>query len=115
MIRLPPRAKRTDTLFPYTTLFRSVLVQRIDRPADLLEVQHRIVGGADPDAGTVDDRLCDRLEAGAPVHPALQHQVALRQGIDAEALEAGIVVRLLLGRDDHDLDLAGIEIGRAHV
>src|SRR3546814_6240861 len=24
MIRLPPRSKRTDTLFPYTTLFRSV-------------------------------------------------------------------------------------------
>src|SRR3546814_14300695 len=23
MIRLPPRATRTDTLFPYTTLFRS--------------------------------------------------------------------------------------------
>src|SRR3546814_8917820 len=28
MIRLPPRATRTDTLFPYTTLFRSM-------PADL--------------------------------------------------------------------------------
>src|SRR3546814_12934950 len=25
MIRLPPRATRTDTLFPYTTLFRSLL------------------------------------------------------------------------------------------
>src|SRR3546814_4404783 len=25
MIRLPPRATRTDTLFPYTTLFRSPL------------------------------------------------------------------------------------------
>src|SRR3546814_16464845 len=25
MIRLPPRSKRTDTLFPYTTLFRSHL------------------------------------------------------------------------------------------
>src|SRR3546814_6268264 len=25
MIRRPPRSKRTDTLFPYTTLFRSVL------------------------------------------------------------------------------------------
>src|SRR3546814_17328175 len=25
MIRLPPRATRTDTLFPYTTLFRSFL------------------------------------------------------------------------------------------
>src|SRR3546814_8012045 len=28
MIRLPPRTTRTDTLFPYTTLFRSVLIQR---------------------------------------------------------------------------------------
>src|SRR3546814_14799955 len=26
MIRLPPRSTRTDTLFPYTTLFRSLLV-----------------------------------------------------------------------------------------
>src|SRR3546814_18398285 len=26
MIRAPPRSKRTDTLFPYTTLFRSQLV-----------------------------------------------------------------------------------------
>src|SRR3546814_19769742 len=25
MIRLPPRSTRTDTLFPYTTLFRSVI------------------------------------------------------------------------------------------
>src|SRR3546814_12759008 len=25
MIRRPPRSKRTDTLFPYTTLFRSLL------------------------------------------------------------------------------------------
>src|SRR3546814_19410286 len=27
MIRRPPRSTRTDTLFPYTTLFRSVLAQ----------------------------------------------------------------------------------------
>src|SRR3546814_15553228 len=27
MIRRPPRSTRTDTLFPYTTLFRSVLVE----------------------------------------------------------------------------------------
>src|SRR3546814_8574730 len=31
MQRLPPRATRTDTLFPYTTLFRS---QYSDRPKD---------------------------------------------------------------------------------
>src|SRR3546814_4376634 len=28
MIRRPPRSTRTDTLFPYTTLFRSLLLQR---------------------------------------------------------------------------------------
>src|SRR3546814_10376793 len=28
MIRLPPRATRTDTLFPYTTLFRSEQARR---------------------------------------------------------------------------------------
>src|SRR3546814_14933235 len=36
MIRLPPRSTRTDTLFPYSTLFRSgkdFLVGEISRPA----------------------------------------------------------------------------------
>src|SRR3546814_4006317 len=28
MIRRPPRSTRTDTLFPYTTLFRSLLARR---------------------------------------------------------------------------------------
>src|SRR3546814_16896040 len=28
MIRRPPRSTRTDTLFPYTTLFRSASLQR---------------------------------------------------------------------------------------
>src|SRR3546814_8456089 len=31
MIRLPPRSKRTDTLFPYTTLFRSTALCRVQR------------------------------------------------------------------------------------
>src|SRR3546814_1935476 len=30
MIRRPPRATRTDTLFPYTTLFRSEILDKID-------------------------------------------------------------------------------------
>src|SRR3546814_1007204 len=29
MIRRPPRSTRTDTLFPYTTLFRSKTVQQL--------------------------------------------------------------------------------------
>src|SRR3546814_4366464 len=33
MIRRPPRSTRTDTLFPYTTLFRSPVVE-LERPCD---------------------------------------------------------------------------------
>src|SRR3546814_8013322 len=37
MIRRPPRSTRTDTLFPYTTLFRSVRVRErvVDRSHEL--------------------------------------------------------------------------------
>src|SRR3546814_5938810 len=41
MIRRPPRSTRTDTLFPYTTLFRSVFVG-LRRPAGILD---RLLGG----------------------------------------------------------------------
>src|SRR3546814_18993145 len=33
MIRRPPRSTRTDTLFPYTTLFRSI-IKNLDLPDD---------------------------------------------------------------------------------
>src|SRR3546814_19119021 len=32
MTRRPPRSTRTDTLFPYTTLFRFLAAKAIDRP-----------------------------------------------------------------------------------
>src|SRR3546814_5022743 len=35
MIRRPPRSNRTDTLFPYTTLFRSVSYQNSGTEANL--------------------------------------------------------------------------------
>src|SRR3546814_2815748 len=36
MIRRPPRSTRTDTLFPYTTLFRSYRDgRRVDRSSDI--------------------------------------------------------------------------------
>src|SRR3546814_2875149 len=46
MIRPPPRSTRTDTLFPYTTLFRSAGLEprlgQIDQPAALLaRIDHR--------------------------------------------------------------------------
>src|SRR3546814_10777541 len=41
MIRRPPRSTRTDTLFPYTTLFRS---HRPDRAAREAALRHRPAG-----------------------------------------------------------------------
>src|SRR3546814_6195987 len=38
MIRRPPRSTRTDTLFPYTTLFRSGLLALEDRQRDIVPV-----------------------------------------------------------------------------
>src|SRR3546814_6314446 len=76
MIRRPPRSTRTDTLFPYTTLFRSIFgIEEIhrgierqigrDRPAeieiDALELcGRRIFGEVDDRAGRwVRRRACD--------------------------------------------------------
>src|SRR3546814_15537269 len=44
MLRRPPRSTRTDTPFPYTTLFRShesLLLQRLERPDPVLRQAHR--------------------------------------------------------------------------
>src|SRR3546814_11581802 len=68
MLRRPPRSTRTDTLFPYTTLFRSAVVgafrdraQTVDGEAQALG---RVVGKAvhlvlDVPAQRL-DRRCDR-------------------------------------------------------
>src|SRR3546814_12657810 len=48
MIRRPPRSTRTDTLFPYTTLFRSLVGEKThDRVAEQLQffVAHHPASG----------------------------------------------------------------------
>src|SRR3546814_21179194 len=60
IIRRPPRSTRTDTLFPYTTLFRS----HVQVDADLLErprVAHQ--------------RLAERLGRGRQILPSLRSEV----------------------------------------
>src|SRR3546814_17915536 len=66
MLRRPPRSTRTDTLFPYTTLFRSHLRRR----ADPLLRPYRLLGAdaADPAAhgpGFLDRR---RIWRGGDLH-----------------------------------------------
>src|SRR3546814_10793913 len=99
MIRRPPRSTRTDTLFPYTTLFRS------HRP---LELVHEVVAGrdrnaADRRAGDDEAEGMDRVarvgrqddvagagdglgEVGQPLLGAERDDgLALRVQLDAEA------------------------------
>src|SRR3546814_11090566 len=89
MRRRPPRSTRTDTLFPYTTLFRSYRGVRVgevtsvdldpDRPTAIrvtIEVQKRTPVGADSVAtleleGLTGGRYVE-LTGGGPTAPPLE-------------------------------------------
>src|SRR3546814_1985255 len=68
MIRRPPRSTRTDTLFPYTTLFRSVgAFQDMGRPA-------RLVLGR------------DELQLGVPLEDAAEDHEIGRAHVELQSL-----------------------------
>src|SRR3546814_596954 len=108
MIRRPPRSTRTDTLFPYTTLFRS-----LDGSAGVLPYvtsKHALVGMTKVAAleaarhgvrvnsvhlSPVNTRMMRSLEAG--FDPA-----------DAEAARAGIEKTIPLGRYGEPVDIANL-------
>src|SRR3546814_1355648 len=114
MIRRPPRSTRTDTLFPYTTLFRS-------SPSRLLQ-----------------DQLVERQVGDRPPEPKILLLQILHAprlvGLQTAILLAPAIIGLLGDRDpptrircrpaprQHDLSLTQLadnlfrlEIGRAHV
>src|SRR3546814_20122728 len=66
MIRRPPRSTRTDTLFPYTTLFRSLSPRRLSSDAYASTVR-KIIRGAFMTADRV--RLRDLLRGVASTLP----------------------------------------------
>src|SRR3546814_8702870 len=80
MLRRPPRSTRTDTLFPYTTLFRSVhgLVGLAEVDHAALTQQQKLVEGVEH----VRRRLVDRAQhrALAPRGQALNKQILCVNG-----------------------------------
>src|SRR3546814_13415444 len=94
MIRRPPRATRTDTLFPYTTLFRSLLqiAADLERVSLRLPFHHGLaVGIENTDARAaladiqthavccfVPDRRAVRSGAGCCALPAIVAHCAAR-------------------------------------
>src|SRR3546814_16030827 len=98
MIRRPPRSTRTDTLFPYTTLFRSVGEEASLslRSAFMLQETQHIVD-------------LDAERRGAPGANAAGEDLATPDWLIADA-RAWVVVPVL-----HFQRMIAIEIGRAHV
>src|SRR3546814_9008212 len=56
MIRRPPRSTRTDTLFPYTTLFRSAQTFDCNQPRHILRIDAGIAQREIGAEGMGDDR-----------------------------------------------------------
>src|SRR3546814_326657 len=129
MIRLPPRSTRTDTLFPYTTLFRSLdgierehphlgRHERADRPGERPYPALVCHDGAAPeitDAGKTPDRV---LPPDGRVHPSdvlqyfeyLDRTVPLDHRIDRG--NRGVIFGRVDLPVDHDLDDAAFLIHR---
>src|SRR3546814_15846638 len=75
MIRRPPRSTRTDTLFPYTTLFRSEAAAVAQRCAGDPATRHPALQLVDRIAArrarpTADDQLLRAERPGPPVRSA---------------------------------------------
>src|SRR3546814_11645507 len=90
-LRRPPRPTRTDTLFPYTPLFRSVENRVIDIPA-----------GLPPSALVEAGNYISAMLGGLTLAEA---QSRVRREIEAERIAI----------DRAAADLVSREIGRAHV
>src|SRR3546814_8499938 len=134
MVRLPPRSTRTDTLFPYTTLFRSP--RRIgDKIAGLLGAQPGEVIATDSTSVNIFKALTAALSLRPGRSKILSEQtnfptdVYMMQGIEAfsggrvravtaapdavvEALDDDVAVLLLT---QVHYKSGRVQIGRAHV
>src|SRR3546814_17237451 len=91
MIRGPPRSTRTDTLFPYTTLFRS---SRPDLTGCVVEADAGTVVRVDENPNTREMALAAPLTVDNPVHqtvrvkPANRHAPMALHGLGAAAAAA---------------------------
>src|SRR3546814_15207443 len=111
MIRRPPRSTRTDTLFPYTTLFRSLSRHRLLLLAACRGPQPE--GPADrrhhPGART-EDAL--RADAAGEERPSAQHPETFRsragERIHAGDRKRGVEGKSVSGR----VDLGGRRINK---
>src|SRR3546814_14813731 len=102
IIRRPPRSTRTDTLFPYTTLFRSLRTRSV-RACQV----HRLAGIAAVAGGDVARRaaLADVEADRAGIEIAVAGVAQIAQAALQVAAQAGLLV--------FDLETDGLRVGAA--
>src|SRR3546814_2080929 len=98
MIRRPPRATRTDTLFPYTTLFRS------DRAGLVTRFQH--VDGVDLHQRF--EALCQRRLAAADRTQQIQDLLAFLEPLGSVAEEADDPLDRFFRSEEHTSELQSL-------
>src|SRR3546814_11212000 len=107
MIRRPPRSTRTDTLFPYTTLFRSR--DRGERDFGLLRVAGDVDRRVEPGLARIGrniERRVGRHFAGKADDPAIQPELAPGEFVIAADQVRSAGDRRIFGR------AAGLAVGR---
>src|SRR3546814_14401928 len=120
MIRRPPRSTRTDTLFPYTTLFRSHLFCSAFRAPHLPRFRPSLLRLPDAELvtelrrhGGISDAVAEHDELLALAVPLLRDDLMLAEGSSqAHAMPLAAPVTALGGKQEELAslqDLAGWE------
>src|SRR3546814_7900085 len=114
MIRRPPRSTRTDTLFPYTTLFRSKAASRSTRRRNSPPPRWCLP----PDGSAAPSQAPKPRPTVRPRHCRTCPAFADAAKVEAQRGEAALDEGLVHGLDDavvHRAAALRMEIGRAHV
>src|SRR3546814_2713826 len=111
MIRRPPRSTRTDTLFPYTTLFRSHRVLAVAEVIDDLQYRAPASDTHHLELDLVVARQIQEL-AGLPLFAGFAGQLVIGASLVGPRAQVGLMAipEILRQRGR-----TGVEIGRAHV
>src|SRR3546814_5874454 len=124
MIRRPPRSTRTDTLFPYTTLFRSAeeiaplrAAERRDHHAERARIveaeEHRLAVGTDhaQEAAQVVTHCVQVGPRRGAQHDAPVRVPAFAQDRVGEAVVRAQADQVRRGRFQHRVEVAGKQAG----
>src|SRR3546814_5678794 len=102
MIRRPPRATRTDTLFPYTTLFRSILA------SDVPDVRRQILARIPGVGGALQEQRQLLAVRGEDKRIGKTRPVHLRQYAEGEGVQHETSRRRIRHCQERVVGLAGV-------